>query len=336
MSTNSTSLLTIAYLPATHNGLSYRGSEVALYDYADYAEKLLGHKSIICLEKIAYNEPLVLEKFKKRFNNIIYFNSPDDLESQLLEHNVNALYSIRATPNSGLFMKKIPMLIHCVYCMNKTDDLPGIITAGVSQSIASASKRIEYVPHMVSIYDTTEDYRSLLGIPNTAKVFGRHGGRDTWDLQMAKEALLRVLSNTSDIYFLFAVRPHNLTNISHPRLICLEAFADPQIKRKFVNTCNAMIHAQSLGEAMGLSIMEFSQANKPIITYNGGKYQEHLRILGDKCIKYNNADELYNILTMFDPPSRNWKAYTDYTPDKIMAQFDKVFLDPLRSFYINR
>jgi glycosyltransferase involved in cell wall biosynthesis len=116
-------------------------------------------------------------------------------------------------------------------------------------------------------------------------------------------------------------------------MLCLETFADLRVKRKFINTFDAFLHAQSLGETFGLSIAEASEAGKPTITWNGGRAREHLRILGDKCIHYETADELYAILTGFDPAKareRDWNAYGDYSPEKVMKQFDTVFLDPLR------
>jgi hypothetical protein len=173
----------------------------------------------------------------------------------------------------------------------------------------------------------------MLGIPTTAIVYGRHGGSDTFDISFVKETILRILRERADIYFLFAIRPLMLRDIAHPRLICLEAFADLKIKRKFINSCDAMIHAQSLGESYGLSCGEFSMVNKPVIVWNGGQRQEHLRILGDKAIKYHSAEELHRILTSFDRSEmrkRDWRAYSDYTPEKVMRQFDEVFFIPLR------
>jgi hypothetical protein len=164
-------------------------------------------------------------------------------------------------------------------------------------------------------------------------VFGRHGGADTFNLPFVKTVILRVLAERADTYFLFAVRPHMLLDVAHPRLICLEAFADPIVKRKFINTIDALIHAQTLGETFGLSCAEASQANKPVITWNGGRVQEHLRILKDKCIRYRDENELYQTLTSFkaeDAKLLEWRAYHDFTPELVMKQFDAVFLGPLR------
>lgn len=326
--------LILAWLPASSNGLSFRGSETALFTYMFHSEKLLGHKSILCLGKNAFNEPLVLPLFESKFP-IVYFENETDLENQLLILKVDALYSIRAGPTTGLSLRTIPMLIHCVYEMEPIGN--ELIRAGVSPSV---SRNLgEFVPHMVSLDDTNEDYRSVLGIPKSAIVFGRHGGNDTFNIDFIKDVILRILKERENIYFLFAVRPLILQDISHPRLICLECFADPKIKRKFINTVDSMLHAQTLGETWGLAIAEMSAANKPVIVWDGGRCQEHLRILGDKCIKYNSSDQLYKILTLFDPvkmKEQDWKAYQDYSPEKVMKIFDSVFLYPLRNHLLTQ
>jgi len=328
--TDSNTPLILAWFPASKGGLSFRGTEVNLFDLAYFSEKLLGNKSIICLHKGSFNEPSVLEKFAKTFTSFIWFENTSDLERQLLEQKVDAFYTIRGGMKEEPMLEKIPMLVHAVYDMSEKH---GLVYAGVSESVANKFGRPEYVPHMINLPDADGDFRDILGISENAIVFGRHGGNDTWDLSFAKETLLKVLNDREDIYFLFAVRPHILRDVSHPRLICLEAFSDLNIKRKFINTFDGFLHAQSLGESFGLSCGEASRANKPVIVWDGGALREHLRILGDKCIKYKNADELYTILTTFNRDEiqkKDWKAYGDYTPEKVMTLFSNVFLDPLR------
>lgn len=321
--------LILAFLPASNNGLSFRGTEVALFDYMDKSETLLKNKSILCLGNESTNEPSVLKRFQSRFS-IIKFDNEKDLEAKLLENKVDALYSIRANPKNGLTLLSVPLLVHCVYSMDPSGN--ELIRAGVSKSISRDEH--SFVPHMVNLADTNDNYRKILSIPETAIVFGRHGGSDTFDLDFVKRTIIQILQTRNDIYFLFAVRPQCLYDVSHSRLICLEAFSDPITKRKFINTCSAMLHAQSMGETFGLSIAEFSTANKPVIVWNGGKVQEHLRILGEKCIKYNNQEELIKILTQFreeQSENKNWNAYEEYCPEKVMEQFNNVFLQPLQN-----
>ena len=152
----------IAFYPASGGGLSFRGTEIALYDYAHFCEKILGHKSIICLLKDAYNDKLVLKKFQDRFNDIIYFSTPEELEEKLLSKNVDYFYTIRHGKYEEPILKKIKMLVHAVYDMSY--DYKNSVVAGVSESVAKLYNKQLYVPHMIYVVENNEDYREKLNI----------------------------------------------------------------------------------------------------------------------------------------------------------------------------
>ena len=97
-------------------------------------------------------------------------------------------------------------------------------------------------------------------------------------------------------------------------------------KVKFINTCDSMLHARLDGESFGLSIGEFSSKNKPIIT-SYGNYNTHIDILGDCAIIYNSKESLLLIFRTFKSDG-NWNAYQEYTPEKVMNQFNDIFLNP--------
>ena len=44
------------------------------------------------------------------------------------------------------------------------------------------------------------------------------------------------------------------------------------------------------GETFGLAPAEFSAANKPVITFNLSKDREHIKILNEKAILYENKN----------------------------------------------
>lgn len=331
--------LRIGFYPASEGGLTWRGTEIALYDYAHFNETILHNKSIIILNSKVISDSAVLKKFINRFEEIMYIDlTKPDLDQQLESLKLDAIYLLRFGRKSDQpqFLK-IPMLIHCVYHMSPTDS-HGLVYAGISKSVAEGKgtgldNQYDYpvVPHMIHVANESSNYRKLLAIPENAIVFGRLGGADTWDLNIAKQAIIEVLKFHTNIWFLFAVRPSILNDVVHPRLICLQPIIDLTIKRKFINTCNALLHAQSLGDSFGLTIGEFSVCNKPIIVWNGGRCQEHLILLGEKAIKYRNMDDLYQILTTFNPSTLdiNWNVYQDYTPEKVMEIFDRIFLQLL-------
>jgi hypothetical protein len=103
---------------------------------------------------------------------------------------------------------------------------------------------------------------------------------------------------------------------------------DLEEKVRFINTTDAMIWARHEGETFGISIGEFSSKNKPIITMITGD-TSHVSLLGNKAILYNNNKNLCNVLLNFNPEiekKKNWNAYQDYTPEKVMAIFKNIYL----------
>ena len=99
------------------------------------------------------------------------------------------------------------------------------------------------------------------------------------------------------------------------------------LKTKFVNTCDAMIHARKWGEMFGIALGEFSFRNKPIITTYGHDNM-HIEIIGNRGYIYNNAQEFRNIILNFKKePEKDWNVYKQYSPEKVMAIFKKEFID---------
>jgi len=99
-------------------------------------------------------------------------------------------------------------------------------------------------------------------------------------------------------------------------------------KTKFINTCDAMLHARQQGESFGLAIGEFAVRNKPVITFNGGDDQNHIKLLKDKGFFYNNKTDLKSILNSFKPdPDINYDCYSqNFNPEVVMRKFEDVFI----------
>jgi hypothetical protein len=98
---------------------------------------------------------------------------------------------------------------------------------------------------------------------------------------------------------------------------------------KFINTCNAMIHARKMGESFGLSVAEFSIKNKPIITCSCGDLA-HIDILGDKAITYTTKESLMSIfenIQQIIESRSDWNAYNDYSPENVMRIFKETIFD---------
>ena len=110
-------MTTIAFLS---NKLTLRGTEVALYDYADYNESILGNKSVIITRDYDFIKNLwdvdiqAYNKFKNRFI-VEYYQNTNDIDSIVLKHSISHLFIEKAGDWDGLLSSKCKNLIHCVF-----------------------------------------------------------------------------------------------------------------------------------------------------------------------------------------------------------------------------
>ena len=101
-----------------------------------------------------------------------------------------------------------------------------------------------------------------------------------------------------------------------------------QHKSDFINTCDYMIHARNHGESFGLAICEFLFHNKPVITYNGGWDQHHIKLMGDRGIYYSSAMDLITILLNIKRGERAdvFDLVQKFAPKPVMKIFQDKFL----------
>jgi hypothetical protein len=306
------------------NQLSLRGTEVALYDYAKYNELILGNGSIIISKDNSvwpYSHEKAIKKFKDRFEVYLYKDFKE-VEDILNSENIDVFYAQKAGFNDGVISKGRKTVIHSVFQYNEPH---GDVYAYISEWLGSKYNK-PFVPYMVDLPNVNDNLREYLDIPKNAIVFGRYGGLETFDIEFVQEVVKEVAKKRKDIYFLFMFT-NKFTDASISNVIYLDGNHDLNYKVKFINTCDAMLHARKVGETFGLAVAEFSCRNKPIITFSGVMRESaHLQMLGDKSIKYKNKIELMSILNDFKIENKNWNAYTDYNPKEIMKQFNNIFL----------
>lgn len=319
-----TNMITVAFLS---NKLTLRGTEVAIYDYAHYNETILGNKSIIITrdyEKVKHEFDVDIQaydKFKQRFN-LFYYAEQQDIDKIVLDNQVTHLFIIKCGHNDGIFSNYCVNIMLCVFDVSQ---FHGEVYTPIGQTINHLyGTNYPVTPHMVTIPDCDEDLRQSLQIPENAIVFGRYGGRESFDIEFAHNAVKNVLQNVGrdDIYFIFM---NTFPFYEHKNIIYLPGSVDATYKRKFINTCDALLHARHRGETFGLTCGEFSICKKPVITWNGSIEREHLLILKDKAVVYSTQNELETILTTFTKykydVSEN--GYMFYTPDNVMRIFEK-------------
>jgi hypothetical protein len=318
------------------NHLSERGTEVALYDYAYFNELMLGNTSYICAPKIPYNsknENSVIIKFNNSFSNKVFlYDSFDFVDKIIEENNIDIFYTIKSGVYDGILSKKIKNCVHVVFQNNQPH---GDVYAYISEWLSKimTNNIAPYVPHMINLPMENSNLREELGIPINSVVFGRYGGYYEFNIPFVIEKINKIVKRHNNIYFLFMNTDKNQF-IDSKQIIFLKKNVDAHYKVRFINTCDAMIHARFRGESFGLSIGEFSIKNKPIITWDGFSQSNpifdgaHLEILNNNCYLYNE-NNLYDTLINFIPDNiHNWDMYSEkYSPTPIMKKFKDVFIN---------
>lgn len=307
--------------------LSFRGTDVATYDYAHYNETILNNKSIIITKKYDSSKKnedtnnIIYDHFQKRFQ-IIYFNDEKEIETIIDQYNIDVLYMIKGGwPEDEIIPKNCKTLIHCVF---QSTHKRGDIYVPISQNVNELSNtNYTVLPHLISLPDTEENLRNELKIPENAIVFGRYGGYNTFDIPFVYNIILNVLYTKPNIYFVFM---NTAKFAEHPNIIYLPSNCDRNYKKKYINTCDALLHARMQGETFGLTCGEFAMYDKPVITYGRSREREHLNTLKEKAIIYNSPQELYDIIISYHKNKYDMSnnGYKKYTPEYVMSIFNKM------------
>lgn len=219
------------------NQASERGTEQALFDYADFSQKLLGAEvSIMFPRYILGAQPNLrhsLYKFQNRFAGQVFFcgdsfepehieNPPSPLCANLSQVAKNVvgcdmIYALKYGPKewepvypASFNDSLIPTAFHAVFLWGQH----GTTYAAISDEAAWHDPKRAVVPHLVRMPDpalvkNTSNLRGELGIPEKAYVFCRHGGDTTFDMPYAAAAVLEILTRHSAdrLHFIFLGTP---------------------------------------------------------------------------------------------------------------------------------
>ena len=180
--------------------LSERGTEVALFDYAHYAETVLGVRAYILFDAVCTaNVPAVCERFARRFGQrcigIDYEIRLDPMLADggiLRRERITHLYVLKTgDASSAPRIDGLSGHVHvCVHAVFDGREPHGDAYARISPCVPG---RCQVVPHIVCERARAgADLRSQLGIPPDAVVFGRHGALHTFDIPFVWEAVAEV------------------------------------------------------------------------------------------------------------------------------------------------
>lgn len=298
-----------------------------MLDYARMNRSILGNESVLCLpDWPEYAGNPLLQKWREEFPVILY-RGKNDLGRKLEKEGAEVVYLTKPGPDDGFL---VPGLRNCVHAQFLCDEFHGDAYAYLSSwmSRVMTGREDSFVPFFVPRFVSEEDLRGKLGISKGAKVFGRHGGWDTFNIPFARRAVIEHAQNFTGDHFLFLNTEPIRGTERLPNVHYFPATVDAVEKSKFLASCDAMLHARWHGETFGLAVGEFAVLGKPVITFSESREKAHLEMLGNQALLYRHAGELAGILSEFRPHKTHGTEYEIFAdPKVVMELFQKKFLD---------
>lgn len=308
--------------------MNFRGVANSSYSYALNNQYILKNKSIIFYNKTNYrNQNEVIKKFKKKFITIgIKKFSEIDLFKNAL--NLKFIYVQKSGNKDSWISKNIKTLVHSVY-PQQIKEKHGYKYAFISEWLSSkfSNYKIGYVPYIIQLDKTKKDLKKKLNISKNQIIFGCHGGSSSFNLKFVHDTIVDVVNKRQDITFLFL----NIDKFAnHKRIIFLKGTSNERLKKRFLNTCDAMIYGRSLGESYGLACGEFAVLNKKIIAYKYTLHKNHIfSVLSSEIYEYFSRKSLFNLINNFRKQKKNQNRiknkYKLHTAKNVMKKFNKVF-----------
>jgi hypothetical protein len=306
--------------------LTERGSEGAMLEYARLNRSVLCNQSILCLpDNPSFAGNPILQKWKQEFPVILY-RSKNDLGRALAQAGAEVIYLTKPGPWDGFL---VPGVKNCVHAQFLFDEFHGDAYAYLSpwMSRVMTGRENSFVPFFVPRFESALNLRLKLGIPSHARVFGRHGGWDTFNIPFVREVVRQHAQKHPEDHFIFLNTEPIRGTVKMKNVHYLPATLDAGEKAAFLATCDAMLHARWHGETFGLAVGEFAVLGKPVITYAGSREKAHLEMLGSEGLGYHDAKGLRKILSLFQKAAAGRTAYHDFgEPQRIMEIFRTKFL----------
>ena len=307
--------------------LTERGSEGAMLDFARMNRAVLGNESILCLpDKPSHAGNPILKKWKEEFEIILY-RDRNDLGRRLKREGAEVLYMTKPGLWDGFL---VPGVKNCIHAQFLCDEFHGDAYAYLSpwMSRVMTGREESFVPFFVPRLESKADLRGRLGIPRKAKVFGRHGGWDTFNIPFARKTVKRHANHHPEDHFVFLNTEPIRGTEKMKNVHYLPATVDMGEKAEFLATCDAMLHARCHGETFGLAVAEFAVLGKPVITFGGSRERAHLEMLGEAGEVFGDRVSLQAKLEnvhIGGQRTTNYMAWSN--PAQVMGIFKEKFLN---------
>ena len=306
--------------------LNFRGIANSIFIYAKNNQTILKNKSIIFYNSTALdNKTEAIKEFKKKFETI-KISSFSELEKINKILKLDFIYFQRDGAKDEI-VNNSKNIIHAVFPQNPFQ-YHGSNYAFISKWLSKtcSNNKYPFAPLPVQLLKNNQNLRNKLKIPKNAKVFGYHGGETSFDLIFVRDAIKKIVKQNKNIYFLFM----NIRKFfNHKNVIFIKGTFNQTQKVKFINTCDVMLHARSLGESFGLSCAEFAIKNKPILTYGYCRQRAHFEICKNNIIPYYSYKDLNTKIVNFNKNEKynSGNLKNELSEKKTIKIFKEIFLN---------
>jgi len=297
-----------------------------MLDYARLNRSILNQESVLCLpERADWADSPILRKWREEFPLVLYRSLPE-LGHSLRRQGVEVIYLTKPGPYDRILIPGVKNCVHAQFLCNEFHgDVYGYLSGWMSRVMTG--REDSFVPFFVPRLESAADLRATLGISRMARVFGRHGGRDTFNIPFARTVVAQHALHHPEDHFVFLNTDPMRGTEKLPNVHYLPATVDAGEKAAFLRTCDVMIHARWHGETFGLAVGEFAVLGKPVLTYAGSRERAHLEMLGASAHAYHHARELATLLECREFPVSGETEYHRYAePRRVMEMFQRVFL----------
>lgn len=301
-----------------------------LNDRLDYIKDQLGEDKVIAFDAsldkespstgYKYRETNFSELAKSMNFDIIHFARGGYYEWPFIER----IAPLQIETNIFGFKDNSNFLDCSVTISNRVNDIRG------------GSDYVVYNPIPLP-FESSDDLKSELNIPNNYHVFGRIGRKANFS-PIAIESL-NIIKNMgyNFKYIIIGACEHAINLINRLGLsdncIILETTNDDEFIHRFNNTIDIFLHYRSDGETFGTAIAQAMIYGKPVISHFSG-YNAQDEIIKDGGYVANNVNDyteyLLNLLNdkeIYNKISNNAKERAmDFEESKIVKQWEEVYI----------
>ncbi|NCY20865.1 hypothetical protein EBX31_02775 [bacterium] len=141
--------------------LGYRGTEIALMDYAQGNKEVLGNDSLFLMPWREEGENHPVSQRMMGIAPLRFYRSDDEREAILQEERADFFYCIKNGFNDGVFSKRVRTGVHAIF---RESEFHGDIYAYVSPWLSEVMTygKAPWIPHMVRSVGDSGDLGEMI------------------------------------------------------------------------------------------------------------------------------------------------------------------------------